>query len=163
MIVLFNAIELDWSYVPAAILIVSPSPESSYPLELISKFHSKAEYEAFKAYGLKVSKVNGKLALIRDIDPFYKDANGLTNYERMLKGLSALDPSTGQAYELHHIGQSNNSPLAILTKEEHTGGGNFKILHEILDDSPVSHGADWNKTREEFWKAMAKLYEGVMK
>lgn len=39
----------------------------------------------------------------------------------------------GRPYELHHIGQNPDSPLAELTYEQHHSDGNFKILHTFDD------------------------------
>lgn len=52
----------------------------------------------------------------------------VTNLERMKMGHPPIDPISGKAYELHHVGQSIDSPLAILTKVEHMQGGNNTIL-----------------------------------
>ena len=76
----------------------------------------------------------------------------------MQKGYPPLDPLTGKAYELHHIGQANNGTLAILTQDQHRGEGNFAKLHNIWKDSTVDHGASWNKTVSEFWKDLGYQY-----
>ena len=85
----------------------------------------------------------------------------MTNLERMRMGYSPIDPLTGQAYELHHIGQSVNSPLAILTKEEHMGGGNNLILHNPEIEEGVHSlmsAAEWAAQRSAFWKGFAALF-----
>ena len=92
--------------------------ESKYPLDLISQFKSKAEYEIYRDAGLRTQMVNGKLALVRDMDLNYKsslpDGTEVTNLQRMQKGYAPLDPATGKAYQLHHINQDPNGTLAIL-------------------------------------------------
>ena len=45
--------------------------ESGYPLEIIKQFKSVEEYEVYKEAGLYTKMVNGKLALVRDIDLNY--------------------------------------------------------------------------------------------
>jgi len=65
----------------------------------------------------------------------------------------------GIPYELHHIGQMPDSPLAALTKTEHMHGGNNKILH-FRDDSLVEHGADWQKQVSQFWSNYLAKYGG---
>ena len=94
--------------------------ESKYPLDLISQFKSKAEYKIYRDAGLRTQMVNGKLALVRDMDLNYKsslpDGTEVTNLQRMQKGYAPLDPATGKAYQLHHINQDPNGTLAILKK-----------------------------------------------
>jgi len=103
--------------------------------------------------------VGNKAALIRDIDLTQKDAFGRTNLERMLNGDPALDP-TGVSYELHHVGQKNDSIFAVLTQSEHRGAGNFAKLHKELISSEVDHGAAFAAAKKEFWIALGKILSG---
>ena len=129
--------------------------ESGYPVDVIKQFSSMEQYEICKAAGLTPEIVNGNTALVRKIDLTYVDDMGRTNLQRMQQGLAALDPS-GQAYELHHIGQHADSTLAVLTKSEHMQGGNNKIWH-ILGETTEVHGAGntWDTQRQQFWKQIA--------
>lgn len=131
--------------------------QSGYPLDVIKQFSNMEQYEICKAAGLSPHMVNGNMALIRNIDLNYVDDMGRTNLERMRQGLAALDP-TGQAYELHHIGQHADSTLAILTKAEHMQGGNNKIWH-VLGEATEVHGAgnNWDLQRQQFWKQLATM------
>lgn len=137
--------------------------ESWLPTEVISQLNSMDEYNIYKSIGLKTKLVNGKTSLIPDIDLKYttKLPNGtkITNLERMRKGLAAIDPSTGMAYEVHHIGQKNNGVFAILTQEQHRGTGNFAKLHHIWKDSGVEHGSAWKKTKSDLWKKLGEQLE----
>lgn len=130
--------------------------ESKYPLDVIKLFGSMEQYEICKNAGLVPRIVNGKTALVRDIDLTFKDEFGRTNLQRMREGLAAIDPKTGRSYELHHAGQKQDSTLAILTPEEHRLGGNHKIWHSF-DESDVDHGSSWTKQRKEFWVSMAEV------
>ena len=130
--------------------------ESGYPLDVIKGFRTMEQYEVCQKAGLVPKMVDGKMALIRQIDLDFVDEMGNTNLERMQKGLAALDPATGKAYELHHIGQKQNSTLAILTKAEHMQNGNNKIWHILGKDSEVNHGL-FTEQRKAFWKDMANL------
>ena len=130
--------------------------ESGYPLDVIKGFANMDQYNICKNAGLTPEMINGKTALIRNIDLFYKDEFGVTNLERMKQGLAALDPATGEAYQLHHIGQKMDSTLAILTKEEHMLNGNNKIWHEFISESSINRQI-FDKQREAFWKAMAEI------
>ena len=131
--------------------------ESKYPVELISKFNSMKQYEICKSSGLTAQMVDGKIALIRKIDLNYvDDVKVKTNLQLMQAGYAPIDP-TGHRYELHHIGQKNDSPLAILTKEEHRGKGNVTIWNTLTDgfDNPSSQSG-WSTIKRHFWKDYAK-------
>ena len=133
--------------------------ESKYPLDVIKQFRSMEQYEVCKEAGLTAKMVNGKTALIRDIDLNYiYETKGLTNLELMRQGNAAIDPVSNLPYDLHHIGQKVDSTLAILTKEEHMKNGNNKIWHILGKVSEVhTSGNTWDKQREEFWMAMAEM------
>lgn len=130
--------------------------ESKYPLDVIKEFKNMDQYNICKKSGLSSEIVNGKTALIRDIDLNFVDEMGRTNLERMKQGLAALDPVTGESYQLHHIGQQADSTLAILTRAEHMQGGNNTIWHELGEATQV-HGAGntWDAQRQKFWKTLA--------
>ena len=131
--------------------------ESQYPVEVIARFNSMEQYEICKSAGLTAKMVNGKTALVRQIDLNYVDElTGKTNLQLMQEGYAPYDP-TGQKYQLHHIGQRNDSPLAILTQAEHTGNGNDTIWHILTEgfDNP-SKQPSWTKIKQEFWQNYAK-------
>ena len=131
---------------------------AKYPLEIIRRFKSMDEYNIYKEAGLEAKLVNGKSALVRPIDPTIRDGNGLTNIERMKRGLAALDVE-GNPYELHHVAQEKDGILAILTKAEHRGEGSFSKLHDLMRGSDIDHGSEWTKEREGFWKSLAETLE----
>lgn len=131
---------------------------AKYPLEIIRRFKSMDEYSIYKEAGLEAKLVNGKSALVRPIDPTIRDGNGLTNLERMKRGLAALD-AEGNPYELHHVAQEKDGILAILTRAEHRGEGSFSRLHDLMRGSEVDHDSKWTKEREGFWKSLAETLE----
>ncbi len=127
--------------------------ESKYPLDVIGEIHNMEEYQALKAAGAKPVMINGKMALLRgDIDPTFKDPNGLTNLQRMQAGKAPLDSATGLKIDLHHIGQNNDATLITLTKAEHSNPAlhGFKTVSEIDREG-------FNPIRSEFWKTVANL------
>ena len=136
---------------------------TNYPLEMVKLFRSTEEGDIYyKQAKLLTKTVNGKLALTRKIDLNYQSELGgkmVTNLERMKMGHPPIDPASGKAYELHHVGQSIDSPLAILTKAEHMQGGNNTILHNTGIEEGVHSlipDAEWNKTVRDFWIAFAE-------
>ncbi len=129
---------------------------SGYPLDVIKELKNTEQFNVCMEAGLTPEMVGGKTALIRNIDLGRVDEeSGLTNLERMRKGLAALDPD-GHSYELHHIGQHADSTLAILTREEHRMGDNFSIWHELGKESEIDRKA-FEQVRSEFWKETAEL------
>lgn len=78
----------------------------------------------------------------------------MSNKERALQGMPPLDRN-GHAYELHHIGQRMDSPLAELTFEQHHMNGNYKKLH-TFDESKIDR-SDFGKERMNYWKARAGM------
>ena len=132
--------------------------DAKYPLEIIRRFKSMDEYNIYKEAGLEVKLVDGKNSLVRPIDLTIRDGNGLTNLERMKRGLAALD-AEGNPYELHHVAQEKDGILAILTRAEHRGEGSFSRLHDLMRGSEVDHDSGWTKEREGFWKSLAETLE----
>ena len=131
--------------------------ESKLPLEFIKSFHSMDEYNVLKNAGLTLSKVNGRMALTQNIDwDFIGDIeDGRTNAQRVIDGLAPLD-QLGKPYELHHIGQMSDSPLAILTNLQHKS--NYSVLH--ANTGSTASNIDRNffaKQRQDFWKALLEM------
>ena len=95
-----------------------------------------------------------------DLDSVITDQTGrtMTNAERIKNGLSPVDPF-GIQYELHHVGQQSDSPLAILSLSEHRQGGNDPILH-FRKNSSVEHGYEWSKKVTSFWENYLIKYGG---
>ena len=131
--------------------------ESKLPIEVISQFHSKKEYLVYKEAGLKAVMVNGRTALVQNIDLNYvsqlPDGTEVTNLVRMQKGYAAIDPATGKAYQLHHIGQKTDGTLAVLTEDQHQG--NSAILNISGKDSEIIR-SEFATTRKEFWEYLGK-------
>ena len=130
--------------------------QSGYPLDVIKGFASMEQYDICRNAGLSSQMVNGKTALVRSVDLDFVDELGRSNLQRMRQGLAALDPATGQAYQLHHIGQDPSSTLAILTEAEHMQGGNNLIWHELEGASRIDRVA-FKTQRESFWKSLAEI------
>lgn len=134
--------------------------DSNLPIKVISQLGSIDEYLIFKEAGLKPIMVNGRIALVPNLDLNYvsilPDGTEVTNLMRLQKGMAPIDPLTGKAYEVHHVGQKEDGIFAILTQEQHRGEGNFKILHKIWDDSKVDHGTNWAKQKKKIFEYLGK-------
>ena len=89
------------------------------------------ELKVYENANLEESVVNDRLVLkTNEINPDLIDSFGRSNVERMEKGLAAIDEN-GNPYNLHHIGQKMNSPLAELTQQEHN------IYDSVLHDKSI--------------------------
>lgn len=128
--------------------------DSPYSDEINKYIRSKEELEIYKK--LDLQEGNDKPVLKdNNIDPNLKDSSGRTNLERMKQGLPPLDKD-GSPYNLHHIGQEKDSPLAELPDKTHKE--NDKILHDKSKPSEIDRGS-FAKERAEHWKARAEEIE----
>ena len=130
--------------------------ESHYPLDVIKGFTKIEQYDICREACMSPQLWNGTTPLVRRVDLPCVDELGRSNLQRMRQGLAALDPATGQAYQLHHIGQDPGSTLAILTEAEHMQGGNNLIWHELEGASRIDRVA-FKTQRESFWKSLAEI------
>ncbi|MBI1681497.1 HNH/ENDO VII family nuclease [Citrobacter portucalensis] len=129
--------------------------DNGYSEDVIERIGSEQEAQIYLDAGLECESVNGKDVLVQpDINPDQVDELGRTNLERMEKGLPPQD-ADGKPYQLHHIGQNADSPLAELTQSEHMGGGNNKILHDVTKESEIDRG-DFKTERIDHWKQRAE-------
>lgn len=114
---------------------------------------SEEEKSIYDNANLEKGEINGRECYQKtDIDYNEVDPNGLTNKERMSRGMAPL--KDGKPIELHHIGQKMDSPLAELTTEEHRGKGNDTILHNKKIESEIDR-KQFKKEKEDYWKARA--------
>ena len=129
--------------------------ESRLPLDFIKSFHSVDEYNVYKKAKMALAVVNNREALVQKIDWYLKDEEGRTNIERVRNNLSPID-ATGKSYELHHIGQKDDSPLAVLTSDEHHK--NFSTLHlNTGQEESLINRKNFEKEKRKFWKELCKI------
>ena len=139
--------------------------------EIVRYIGSMDEAEIYIRAGLKQQKIGGIWALCRqDIDwsdysirrnTWLRDSprQGLKDYDRWAEynnadligeGYPPRD-SNGDPYELHHIGQHQDSPFAELTRSEHMGDGNNSILHPRRE-SEIDRN-QFDKEKSAYWQA----------
>lgn len=142
--------------------------ETGWSDEIIENIQNMKQYEILKNAGLKEVEINGRKCLIKEnIDLDYKDADGISNRDRIARGLAPLDSKTGKPIELHHLGQKADSPLVELTEEEHRTGvcedgtKNQSIWHDNTKETEVhGEGNNWTEERKAHWKARSQQIEG---
>lgn len=141
---------------------------------ILDAIQSPEEAEIYCRAGLKEARIGGRPALIRqDIDwadysirrntwlkeflADYDKAAEYNNADLIGEGYPPRDPD-GNPYELHHIGQHPDSPLAELTVYEHRENeGNYAILHAAGKESEIDRGA-FDHEKSAYWQARFKAF-----
>lgn len=135
--------------------------KSNYSKNINDRIRTPQELEVYQEANLEEGKVNDRTVLKdTSIDPDLKDGMGRTNQERMKRGLAPIDEN-GDSYNLHHIGQNSDSPLAELKNKTHKS--NDGILHDKNKPTEV-HGknseVNWDQERSVHWKTRAEEIKG---
>lgn len=133
--------------------------KTRWSTNLLRYIRTKEEAQIYMKAGLKEKIINGKTALIQPrIEGKAHNApqwSDWSNKDLAEEGYAPRD-NNGIPYELHHIGQYPDSPLAELTWEEHHANGNFKKLH-TFDDSKIDR-LDFEKEKKNYWIARANTF-----
>ncbi len=138
--------------------------ETGWSDEIIDNIKNMTQYEILKNAGLIEAEINGRKCLIKEnIDINYTDDDGISNRDRIARGLAPLDSKTGKPIELHHLGQKVDSPLVEFTEEEHrtgeyeNGKKNQSLWHDNTKGTEVhGDGNSWDQERKAYWKARAE-------
>ena len=139
---------------------------------ILKNINSIDEAKIYLKAGLKEAMVGGRHSLIRsDIDwsafncrkewlktklsdwDRWKDYN---NADLIGEGYPPRD-SNGDPYELHHIGQRQDSPFAELSWSEHMGDGNNTILHRMGEYSVIDRG-QFDDEKSRYWQDRFKMF-----
>ena len=146
--------------------------KSGWSDRILQYIDSEDEAQIYIRAGLKEAIVGARPALIRtDIDwsafncrkewlktkladwDKWKDYN---NADLIGEGYPPRD-SNGDPYELHHIGQRQDSPFAELTWAEHMGEGNNTILHRMGEYSVIDRG-QFDDEKSRYWQDRFKMF-----
>ena len=131
--------------------------ETKWPLDAIKNLHSMEEYNVYKRAGVVPIRLNDNWSFVQNVDWDYVDENGFTNLQRVLdQGKAPIGPD-GKSFELHHIGQRADSPLAILTHSQHHAPGDFGFIHYADEGKDIGEAA-WAAQKREYWESLARLY-----
>lgn len=134
---------------------------------IVNAIRSEEESRIYMEAGLKEVVVNGKPALIQPridleylmpewwIEEHGESWRGWSNRDLMAEGYPPHD-GNGDPYELHHIGQLTDSPLAELTWAQHREGSNYAALHSIDDYSDIDR-REFEKEKAAYWMARYKM------
>lgn len=134
--------------------------ETGWSDKIISYIESMAQYKIYKEVDLHEVIVNGRECLVKNIDLDYVDPKtGMTNSERMAKGLSAIDSKTGEKITLHHMKQEFDAPFAELCENSEHGDGNDAVLHPRQGESwrkDPEKKKEYQGQREAHWRSRAE-------
>ncbi len=141
--------------------------ETGWSDEIIENIKNMKQYDILKNAGLMEAEINGRTCLIKEnFNPDYTDEDGISNRDRIARGLAPLDSKTGKPAELHHLGQKADSPLVELTEEEHRTGEyedgkkNQSLWHDHTIETEVhGEGNAWDQERKTYWKVRLKNYK----
>lgn len=144
---------------------------TGWPDEIVRYIKSREEADVYIKARLVARRIGDRLALVRqDIDFSAYNCrqewlkNTLSNYEAWKdynnadligEGYPPRD-SNGDPYELHHIGQHPDSPLAELKWNEHIGDGNNAVLHPNRE-SEIDR-QQFAKEKSKYWQDRFKAF-----
>ena len=142
--------------------------ETGWSDEIIDNIKNLKQYEILKNAELIEVEIDGKKCLIKEnIDLDYTDEDGISNRDRISRGLAPIDSKTEKPLELHHLGQKADSPLVELTEEEHRTGEyeegkkNQSLWHDNTKETEVhGEGNNWDQKRKVHWKERAEMMRG---
>jgi len=120
-------------------------------------------YEEAKYYELNnyhEVEWDGFSFLICNVNPdYFCISKQKTNREIMYEGNAPLVPNNEDyKFHLHHIGQRNDSPLAILPENVHNGTNTYSVFHEG-NDSHILRGPQFEFRRTWFWKKYIEMWD----
>lgn len=128
--------------------------DSILPPDIIAQFHNSKEYEIYKQAHLRPLIVNGKIALVPDIDPSYVDEDGLTNLQRLQNGTEPLETKTGAPFKIFSLGSEEDPTLAVLTQKQQQENSSIQAI--TLEES-IGDRWKFRGSRKEFWKYLGNV------
>lgn len=134
--------------------------ETGWSDEIIDHIDSMEQYEIYKNADLEEREVDGRPCLCKKIDMDYVDPKtGMTNRERLSRGLAPIDAKTGEKIELHHMGQDFDGPFVELCENSEHGDGNHGALHPESEGSWRNDSEkknEYNQQRQSHWEARSE-------
>jgi len=144
--------------------------DTGFSSQIVLAIRSEKEGYKYQEYKLCEGTVGGKACLKQPFIDFnklvsYKYAGEIrwtTNLERMRKGQAPIGEG-GKPYELHHIGQNSDAPLAELSTAQHRSGKSYSIFHtSIKEPSKIDRIEFAIKIKKPYWKARAREFIAEM-
>ena len=135
---------------------------SNFTDTTIKKIHSMDEFKVYQDAHLVEYQIQGRTFLLpEDLDLNFVDpATGLTNGQLIANGYNPVD-RMGMKYHLHHVGQKKNSPLALLTQEQHNSNDSILHVEDVSEVRPGGKKNFWKKDKDDALKLLARLLDLV--
>ena len=144
---------------------------TGWSMAIVGCIRTMDEARIYMNAGLVEARIGGRPALIRrDIDwsafncrldwlkeklADWRKWYDYNNADLIGEGWPPRDEN-GDPYELHHIGQQQDSPFAELTWQEHMGDGNNAILHPQRES--VIDRQKFDGEKSQYWQARFKNF-----
>ena len=126
--------------------------------------HTFAELNYYIKHDYREVFWNNRPALIIDINPEYVCPSGTdkrTNRERIADGESPVPPykhKDDKPFEVHHVGQHEKSPFAIIPPYDHNGKGMKPVFHNGAPQEDL-HGSLFESQKRQFWAQYIAEYD----
>lgn len=113
-------------------------------------------YEEARFYvdnGYKSVEWYGNYALIVDVSlNYYSEKYKATNRQLILSGRSPVVPEhEEQTFDLHHVGQKIDSPIACIPSGQHNGPELYSVFHPSSTSDEDLHTTAFELQRKKFW------------
>lgn len=129
----------------------------------LKNIHSKQEFDIYQDANLVEYELDGRRFLIpADMNwDFIDPTTGMSNRQLIKNGYNPVDVN-GVKYEWHHVGQKKNSPLALLTNEQHHA--NTAILHpqKVSEVRPNGDTTFWETDKKNALEVFSRLLEIIL-
>lgn len=133
---------------------------TKWPLDAIKNINSVAESEVYVKAGLTPTHLkDGSWIFTKKINWDLTDNLGRSNIKRVLEYKLAPIDESGLSYEVHHLGQKANGPLAMLTNAEHHNKDTYSIIHYALEGKDITESA-LVAQKAKFWETVLKMQVG---
>ena len=126
----------------------------------IKQMHSMEEFKVYQDANLMEYEMNGRRFLLpKDFDcDFVDPATGMTNRQLIADGLNPVDHN-GIKYQLHHVGQKTDSPLALLTQEQHQQNTSILHVQKVSEVRPNGNNNLWLNDKKEALKCLSFILD----
>lgn len=136
---------------------------SNFSDATIKKMHSLDEFNVYQNANLVEYEIDGRRFLLpKDMDwGFVDPATGMTNRQLVENGYNPVDQN-GIKYEIHHVGQKTNSPLAFLTQEQHRSNYSDLHINKPSEVRPNGNTTFWKSDKEAALKSLSLLLDIIL-
>ncbi len=143
--------------------IATIQTKSNFSDATIRKIHSLKEFDVYQKAELVEYQFEDRTFLLpKDMNwDFVDPATGLTNRQLVKLDLNPVD-SHGIKYQLHHVGQKTNSPLALLTQDQHQMNSNVLHTQKVSEVRPKGDNTFWENDKKDALNKLSMLLDIIL-